>query len=244
MFGTAFVLAPSECGDRAWWMTFGKVIGGVDAIWSTARMTNREASHRHTANHQSVIPAPVEHINRNFNSLVENVFSDLHAAGFSNDEIEIIRSMDVRYRYQVHELNIPLPVGTKELTAQELDGLYGDFDTAYEQSYGQGAGYLEAGKEIITFRVTGTGKLPKRHIQQLPRGENTKEGAHKGSREVYFELAGGFVETPIYDFTKLGPGVEVEGPAVIESHVTTIVLNPNDGAVMDEFHNIRILIRS
>jgi N-methylhydantoinase A len=191
-----------------------------------------------------VIPAPADHINRNFNSLIENAFSDLHSAGFSDDEIEIVRSMDVRYRYQVHELNVPLPAGTKELAAQDLDGLYDDFDIAYEQSYGQGSGYREAGKEIITFRVTGTGKLAKWQIKRLPRGEKTKERALKVSRDVYFEAAGGFVETAVYDFTKIGPGIEVEGPAVIESPVTTIVVNPNDRAVMDEFRNIRILIAS
>ncbi len=130
------------------------------------------------------------------------------------------------------------------MAAQDLDRLYDDYDSAYEQSYGQGSGYREAGKEIITFRVTGTGKLAKQYIKRLPRGENTKERALKVSREVYFEAAGGFVETAVYDFTKIGPGVEVEGPAIIESPVTTIVINPNDGAVMDEFRNIRILIGS
>ena len=52
------------------------------------------------------------------------------------------------------------------------------------------------------------------------------------------------METAVYDFTKIEPGIEVEGPAVIESPVTTIVVNPNDRAVMDEFRNIRIRIES
>ncbi len=191
-----------------------------------------------------VMPAPVDHINNNFKSLMQNAFSDLRSAGFSDDETEIVRSIDVRYRYQVHELNVPLPAGAKELVAQDLDRLYDDFDIAYEQSYGKGSGYREAGKEIITFRVTGTGKLPKRYIKRLPRGENTKARALKASRDVYFEAAGGFVETAIYDFTQIGPGVEVEGPAVIESPVTTIVVNPKDRAVMDEFRNFRIFLGS
>jgi hypothetical protein len=38
------------------------------------------------------------------------------------------------------------------------------------------------------------------------------------------------------------PGMEIQGPGIIESTVTTIVVNPNDTAVMDEFQNVRLLI--
>jgi N-methylhydantoinase A len=48
------------------------------------------------------------------------------------------------------------------------------------------------------------------------------------------------VETAIYDFDKMKPGNELAGPAVIETPVTTIVVNPKDRAFMDEFRNIRI----
>jgi len=36
--------------------------------------------------------------------------------------------------------------------------------------------------------------------------------------------------------------MDIAGPAVIESPITTIVVNPNDRASMDEFRNIRIRI--
>ena len=40
--------------------------------------------------------------------------------------------------------------------------------------------------------------------------------------------------------SKLHPGVEFDGPAIIETPVTTIVVNPKDRAAMDEYFNIRI----
>ena len=37
-------------------------------------------------------------------------------------------------------------------------------------------------------------------------------------------------------------GMEITGPAIIETPITTIVINPGDEAVMDEFGNIRITV--
>jgi N-methylhydantoinase A/oxoprolinase/acetone carboxylase beta subunit len=36
------------------------------------------------------------------------------------------------------------------------------------------------------------------------------------------------------------PGAEVAGPAIIETPVTTIVINPTDRARLDEYRNVRI----
>jgi N-methylhydantoinase A len=41
---------------------------------------------------------------------------------------------------------------------------------------------------------------------------------------------------------RLSPGMEISGPAIIETPVTTVVVNPNDRATVDEFMSIRILI--
>jgi N-methylhydantoinase A/oxoprolinase/acetone carboxylase beta subunit len=40
------------------------------------------------------------------------------------------------------------------------------------------------------------------------------------------------------------PGTEISGPAIIETPITTIVINPNDSATIDEFLNVRISIAS
>jgi N-methylhydantoinase A len=146
----------------------------------------------------------------------------------------------MRYRYQVHELNVPFPAGTTAITAGEMEDLYALFDDLYEKAFGQGSGYREAGKEILTFRLTATGLLKKPDIraEQIQRSD----GAHalNGRRDVYFEEERNFVSTRVYDFAKMQPGVEFDGPAIIETPVTTIVINPNDRALMDEYFNIRI----
>ena len=66
--------------------------------------------------------------------------------------------------------------------------------------------------------------------------------AQKCKREVYFEEFRNYVPTDIYDFSRLLPGMEIFGPAIIETPVTTVVVNPNDRAMVDEFMSIRIFI--
>jgi N-methylhydantoinase A len=187
-----------------------------------------------------VVPVEIIRVNENFSGLLERALSDLHAAGFEESDILVNRSVDMRYRYQVHELNVPFPAGTTAITAKELEDLYSLFDDLYEKAFGQGSGYREAGKEMLTFRLTATGLLKRPYIK----AERLKmsDGAHalKGERDVYFDEERKFVSTRVYDFTKMQPGIEFDGPAILETPVTTIVVNPSNRAAMDEFFNIRI----
>jgi N-methylhydantoinase A len=187
-----------------------------------------------------VVPVAPARVNENFAGLLERALRDLRAAGFIEGDVQVMRSVDVRYRYQVHELNVPFPAGSGTITDGDMEELYRRFDDLYEKAFGQGSGYREAGKEILTFRLTATGLLRKPDIKaEVVR---SSDGAHalKGSREVYFEEAKKFVVTPVYDFVKMHPGVELAGPAIIETPVTTVVVNPNDRAAMDQYRNVRI----
>ncbi|MCH8056099.1 MAG: hydantoinase/oxoprolinase family protein [Deltaproteobacteria bacterium] len=189
-----------------------------------------------------IVPADGNRINGNFSTLVQKAFEDLRSAGFNTENIRIMRSVDMRYRYQVHELNVPFPPGTSEVTEIDMEELYARFDDLYEKSYGKGSGYREAGKEILTFRLTAIGKLKKPNIKRDPIEKIGPDHAFKEKREVYFEEHGDFIPTGIYDFERMKPGMEILGPAVIETPVTTVVVNPKDRAEMDEFRSVRISV--
>src|SRR5262244_2903680 len=189
-----------------------------------------------------VVPVESAHVNENFSTLLSRAVDDLRAAGFNQSDIQILRSVDMRYRYQVHELNVPFAPGMSAITDQEMEDLYARFDELYEQGFGQGSGYREAGKEILTFRLTATGLLKKPDIKREPIKSSDGKEAVKGERPVYFEEESKFISTPIYDFERMHPGMEFSGPAIIETPVTTVVANPGDCAAMDEYRNIRINI--
>jgi N-methylhydantoinase A len=189
-----------------------------------------------------VVPVEAGRVNENFSGLQERALSDLRAAGFEESDVSVNRSVDMRYRYQVHELNVPFPAGSEAITDKDMESLYTLFDELYEKAFGRGSGYREAGKEILTFRLTATGLLKKPDIKAERVQRSDGVHAIKGRRDVYFEEERQFVSTRVYDFTKMQPGIEFAGPAIIETPVTTIVVNPKDRAVMDEYFNIRIYL--
>jgi N-methylhydantoinase A len=188
------------------------------------------------------VPVPSGRVNNVFAPLMCRIRGSLHKAAFADRHITIQRSVDIRYRYQVHELNVPFPPGDADLTDADLEALYARFDALYEEAHGKGSAYRAAGKEIVTFRVTGSGALPKPALVPSKTGPSDPASARKGERPIYFVEYGEYVSTGLYDIGLMRCGMEIAGPAIIETPITTIVINPGDGAVMDEFGNIRIAV--
>ena len=93
---------------------------------------------------------------------------------------------------------------------------------------------------MLSLRVTAVGKLARPAVHRSEAGPGDAAAARKGTRKAYFEEYGDFVPTEVYDFERLSAGAGIAGPAIIETPVTTIVVNPNDRAEMDEFRNVVI----
>ena len=212
------------------------------SVHSATGLVSSDIVYQYGKSDRLLVPADGERVNRNFEELVRRARADLAAAGFEGDAVRIERSLDMRYRYQVHELNVSMPEGSAALSEQELDRVYERFDDLYERTYGRGSGYREAGKEIMNFRLTATGVLDKPRLQRYSLSPGYASDAFKGRRKVFFEEFEEPRETPVYGFEALRPGNEIAGPAVIETPVTTIIVNPGGRAAMDEYRNIRLLI--
>ena len=218
------------------------VIPLTASVHGATGLISSDVVHEYGKTDHLQVPADPGRVNDNFADLIRRAGADLGAAGFAAAEMAVTRSVDMRYRYQVHELNVPLAPGTAALKDSDLEQLYADFDTAYEKAYGRGSGYREAGKEILTFRLTAVGLLKKPAIRSAPVRKSAADAALKPPRNVFFEEPGEFAETRIYDFDRMAPGMELHGPAIIETPVTTVVVNPRDRAEIDAFRNIRIFV--
>jgi N-methylhydantoinase A len=212
------------------------------SVHGATGLVSSDVTYEYGKSDHLLVPADARTVNANFSVLVDRAYRDLASAGFPRERSKIRKSLEMRYRYQVHELTVPVADGPEEITADQLDAIYSLFDELYERSYGRGSGYRQAGKEILTFRVTATGELKTLEIRQHACAKASAEGARKEKREIYFLEEEDSLPTPIYDFERMRPGHEVVGPAVIETPVTTIVVNPKDSAVIDEFYNVRLAV--
>ncbi len=218
------------------------VIPATASVQGAMGLISSDVVHQFSKSDRLLVPVDLDRVNANYAALCRQAFEELYAAGFKSDDIKIIRSVDMRYRYQVHELNVCFPPGVSPITEKDMAQLDSQFDALYEKAYGQGSGYAEAGKEITTFRVDAVGQLRRPNIKKEPIRKMAARDARKGSRDVYFEEYGKFVATDIYDFERMNPGIEVPGPAIIETPVTTIVVNPETRAEMDAFRNVLVYI--
>jgi N-methylhydantoinase A len=68
--------------------------------------------------------------------------------------------------------------------------------------------------------------------------------ALRAHKPVYFRSAGQFIDTPVYRRDLLKSGNEFDGPALVEEHASTTVVQPGDSVKVDQLGNLQISIGS
>jgi N-methylhydantoinase A len=153
------------------------------------------------------------------------------------------RTANCKYGLQVYEVEAAIPPGT--VTEASAAGLIGNFERTYEERFGAGAGYREAGIVITGFRVRAHGRVRKPTVVERGAVEGVGlagNGANRGERSVYWEELAGRVPTAVYDGVHLAPGAVVPGPAIVEFPDTTIVVRPDSRASVDHYGNAVVQI--
>jgi N-methylhydantoinase A len=176
----------------------------------------------------------------NFKRLEEEVRVGLERQAVAFDQVRLEREIDMRYAMQLAE--VPVPVAGGEVTDASLGSAVEDFERAYAELYGKDSGFREAGIQAITYRVRGTGVMPfSPRLPQVDRAESTDPAAALSEvRPVYLDLAAGYVDTPVYDYTRLRAGHVLTGPAIVEVPTTTAVVPAGSTGVVDDLGNLVI----
>ena len=183
-----------------------------------------------------VPPDPAD-LNTIFAPMAEQARSDLAAEGFTADKIDLKWSIDVRYRRQVHELTTPVNCRTP-LDAAGVRQILEDFEQLYERAYGRGSSFPGADKEMTAFRLTARGLMTRPHLRKAIIEGPSPDSARIGTRRIFVQQRNALVASPLYDFNKLAPGNIIEGAAMILTPITTIAVQQNQTARIDEFRNV------
>lgn len=169
-----------------------------------------------------------------YRQLEEEARAALRGSGVPDESMTMLRSIDMRYRGQIHEVRVPVPAA--ELTAQSLAQVQSTFEAIYNRKYGEGAAYRQAGVEARTYQVRGVGRIARpAWVKQTARGSDAS-AALKERRPVYFQ--GGYVDTPIYAREQMRAGQRLSGPAIVEAVDTTVLVNPEQQLAIDEYGNM------
>lgn len=184
-------------------------------------------------------PADATALDVIYQPMIDAACSQLAVEGFAPDRIALQASVDLRYRHQVHEVTTPL-ANVESLNGESVDRLVAEFETLYERRFGQGSAYREAGVEMTLFRLTAKGLLEKPNQAPEACGSANSEAARKGERRAFIAGSDCFKDVGVYDFPRLRPGNVVTGPAIINTPITTIVLQDRQVGSLDGYRNLTI----
>lgn len=173
-------------------------------------------------------PAVYSTIDKLFKKIEAQGVKHLQSDGFARGQIDIQRSIDMRYVGQVHECTVE--IGNFAINADTIAKVKEAFHRRHEELYT----YSERHNAIEAVNIESTlfGRVEKPKPPKIGRGTPVAK-ALKGHRKAIFSASGKTQRTPVYDGARLGAGATVEGPAIIEEVTTTIVVEPGWSARLD-----------
>jgi N-methylhydantoinase A len=165
----------------------------------------------------------------------------ISASQISPEEIVFERAADMRYVGQEHAVTVDLPQAF--FVSKDRNAIKNHFDEVHKVRYGTSAPKEAA--DIVSLRVTVMGRMKKPPRNTVASGNaQLDEQALRTHKPVYFRSEGQFVETPVYRRDLLKSGNEFHGPALVEEHASTTVVQPGDSVKVDLYGNLQILIGS
>jgi N-methylhydantoinase A len=191
--------------------------------------------------------APFDEIERVYRELENQGRDAIAGTSVKPQKIVLKRAADMRYVGQEHAVTVDLPL--KVFEREDRAAIKRHFDEMHEQRYGTSAPDERA--EIVSLRSTVTGVMRKPPQAKLDRGKGSRDknsrnkgapdrAAFSGRRPVFFD--GKFRPTPTYARAALAAGNRITGPALIEEHASTTVLNPGDRLEVDPHGNLVIKV--
>lgn len=160
------------------------------------------------------------------------VTDQLRQAGACAD-IQLECFAAIRFRGQTNSLSVPFR--DERFDEDTYHAIVAAFEAEYERLFGRGAGYRQAGFEIVELRVSGSASL----AAGMAEGQGDMP-VPSGTRAVIFEDPATPVDTTIYRVRYPAPGAEVAGPAIIEFPGQSVVVPPGATAIADDFGNLHI----
>lgn len=204
-------------------------------------LASTDVMHDYSTTRTLSAPCPVAEINGIYEPMIKTAKQMLEQEGFPEDKMSFRQSVGFRYAMQVHEIITPVRAPTP-LDEEGLEQLINDFEALYENRYGKGSAYRDAGIEMTQFRLSASGMIDRPEFATQPQVACSTDSARIGKRRIFVDGHDSLTEAGIFDFDNLHPGHTITGPAVIHTPITTIVIQDGQQGLMDGYRNIIIEI--
>ena len=165
----------------------------------------------------------LEDINRYYEEMETTALGKLQGEITKANETVMVRSADVRYFGQGHELEVPVP--SRLIREKDLNAIRSKYHESHRGRFGYDIPSYEL--EFVNLRVAIIGKLQKPKIRKSKLTKSPiVQKAIKGERKVF--LNGKWQSMVIYDRSHLVPGNRLKGPCIVEQMDSTTLLNQWD----------------
>jgi N-methylhydantoinase A len=170
-------------------------------------------------------------INALYHDMVDEALSEFKVLNVSRKDLTIVKSADVRYAGQFHEIELTLPAG--EITQKDLESLKQEFHKKHDELFTFSLPKVQI--ELRNLRLIASVKSAPIDLPKIERKVHPTGDLVKRRRPCFFK--GKFMDTPIYDGNRVGPGTSIQGHAIVEVPTTTIVIPPGFTCNVDEYGN-------
>jgi N-methylhydantoinase A len=181
-----------------------------------------------TSQHATSGRFDMDAVNRVLDQLRDRCEGFAAGPGRSGRGHSIEYSVDGRYPHQVWDLEVPLRRGRFE-TAAQVDELRADFHAAHRELFAISDDRSEV--EFLSWRARVRSSLRDSAFGRVE-GESS-DNRITGVRDVYF-LETGWTRARVVHLGRALVGERVEGPAIIETPWTTVVIDPGASAQLTE----------
>jgi len=210
------------------------------AAFSAFGVAAADYSHRYEASALSLWspPAPeaaklgeAQSVNEKWQTLEAKALAELGSEGFARADVSFTYGVRARYIGQWSSWDVPGVRGRIE-SMRDVEEVIAAFERVYTSSYPSAARFPEAGYAITGVYLIATCAKPKPVVTTYElRAKPPPQSARKGQREVFH--GGAWLQFELWEIDRLEPGNRIDGPAILEHPMTTLVVPPDNHIDVD-----------
>jgi N-methylhydantoinase A len=213
------------------------VIPAVGAVLSAAGALMSDLTAEHAATLWTTSTRfDFDRVNETLEELEQQCGEFAAGPGAGSLETIVEFSAEARYPHQIWELEVPLR-HSRFATPEDVEQLRQDFHAVHAEVFA--ISDPDSPIEIVGWRARVRCRIREALPATLPAG--SVQQAVPASRRAYFPDLG-TVDAKVLSFDAMEPGVVLEGPALIESPVTTVIIDAGASVARTSIGSLSVLV--